>query len=120
MTNQRSKPAGANATDHGAAAGMERTIRAGKTAMQTWMEIGAEAVRFVSDRLQQDIETQKAMLACKSIDEMRQVQAEFFRSAQEHYAEQARRMVELTSAATTSGLAPAANPGKRRYDDVPV
>lgn len=93
-------------------------VVAGTVALQAWMEMGTEAVRFVWDRLQQDIKTQQAMMACTSLDELRKVQAEFFAAAQAQYAAEAGRMMTLLGKATTVGLA---TPAKaRRYDDVPL
>jgi hypothetical protein len=90
----------------------------GGVAMQAWMDMSSEMVRFVWDRLQQDIKTQQAMLACTSLEQIQKVQAEFFRSAQEEYAAEARRMLEMIGKATTKGVAAAAD--TRRYDDLPL
>lgn len=90
----------------------------GTVAVQAWTDMGTEAVRFVWDRLQQDIKTQKAMLACTSLEEMRKVQAGFFTAAQEQYAAEAGRMLDMIGKATASGLQASAT--ARRYDDVPL
>jgi hypothetical protein len=82
------------------------------------MDLGTEAVRFAWGRLQQDLKAQQAVLACRSLDELRKVQADFLRSAREDYADEARRMFALLGKATTAGLAVPAR--GRRYDDVPV
>jgi hypothetical protein len=93
-------------------------IAVGTAAVQAWAEMGTEAVRFVRDRLQQDIKTQQAMLACTSLEEMRQVQSEFFTAAQEQYAAEAVKMLDLIGKAAASGLTDPAT--ARRYDDVPL
>jgi hypothetical protein len=90
----------------------------GSIALQAWADVGAEAVRFVWDRLQQDIETQQAMLVCTSLDQIRAIQAEFFRAAQEQYTTEAGKMLDMMGKATTAGLAATAK--GRRYDDVPL
>ena len=95
------------------ASGVDFPIALGRTALQAWMDIGSEAVRFVSDRMQQDLKAQQALLACTSLDEVREVQVEFFRSAQVQYAAEARRMLDMMEKAATGGLA-------RKYDDVPL
>lgn len=89
---------------------------AGTVAMQAWMDISTEAVRFVWNRLQEDMKTQQALLACKSLDEIREVQAGFFTAAQQDYAQEAERMLEMLSKATGQAL----QAGPRRYDDVPL
>jgi hypothetical protein len=90
----------------------------GTAAVQAWMDMGTETVRFLWDRLQQDIETQQAMLACTSLEEMRKVQAEFFATAQEQYTAEAVKMLAMMGKATASGLTASAK--ARRYDDVPL
>jgi hypothetical protein len=99
-------------------AGLELPLAAGQVAIQAWMNIGTEAVRFVWNRLQRDMETQQALLACKSLDDMRKVQAEFFTSAQQEYAAEAGKMLDLMGKASTAALAASAK--ARRYDDVPL
>lgn len=106
-------PAGAAKTG---SAGMDPPWAVGTVAIQAWADVGAEAVRFVWDRLQQDIKTQQAMMACTSLEEMRTIQADFFRSAQELYAAEAGKMLDMMGKATTVGFAASA----RRYDDVPL
>lgn len=90
----------------------------GAAAVQAWTDVGTEAVRFVWDRLQQDMRTQQALLACTSLDEMQKVQADFFAAAQEQYTAEASKMLDLMGKAATAGLAPDAL--ARRYDDVPL
>jgi Phasin protein len=100
--------------------GTEWPLMANSTVMQAWTQIGAETVRFVSDRLQQDIKAQKAMLACTSLDELRMVQADFFRATQDQYAAHGQRMMEIVGKAATIWPNPATGSGKLAYDDVPV
>lgn len=97
---------------------MDLPMPVGTVAVQAWMDMGTEAVRFVWNRLQQDLKTQQAMLACTSLDEMRKIQAEFFTSAQEQYAAEAGKMLDLMGKASAAGLA--ASEKARRYDDVPL
>jgi len=56
-------------------------MMAGHPGARIWLEIMAESTRFVSERLQDDLETQKAMLRCESPAELVQLQSEFFRKA---------------------------------------
>ena len=99
-------------------AGTGLPMAVGTVAVQAWMDMGTEAVRFVWDRLQRDIKTQQAMLACTSLEEMRKIQAEFFTAAQEQYAAEAGKMLDLMGKATAAGLTAPAK--ARRYDDVPL
>lgn len=76
-----------------------------------WQEIMTESARFVSERLQQDIEAQQAMMNCKTPMELMQVQTEFYQKAVAHYAEEAARMMKVMTSASGN---------KRGYDDVPL
>ncbi len=93
-------------------------IAVGTAAIQAWAEMGAEAVRSLQDRLQQDSKTQQAMLACTSLEEMRKIQSEFFTAAQEQYAAEAVKMLDLIRKVAASGRMASAT--ARRYDDVPL
>jgi hypothetical protein len=93
-------------------------IGVGPAAVQAWADIGAETVRFVWERLQHDIKTQQAMLACTSLEEMRKIQTEFFTAAREQYAVEAIKLLYLIGTAAASGLTAA--PKARRHDDVPL
>lgn len=99
-------------------AGASLPLAVGTAAVQVWMDIGTEAVRFVWNRLEQDIKTQQAMLACTSPEEMRQIQTAFFTAAREQYAAEAGRMLELMGKGTAAGLWGRSK--GRHYDDVPL
>jgi hypothetical protein len=99
-------------------AAMGFPIAVGTAAIQAWAEMGAEAVRSLQDRLQQDSKTQQAMLACTSLEEMRKIQSEFFTAAQEQYAAEAVKMLDLIRKVAASGRMASAT--ARRYDDVPL
>lgn len=117
MANQTTKSVSKTDTTYTNTAGMGLPVAVGKIALQAWLDIGSDAVRFVSVRLQQDIDTQNAMLACTSLEQMSKVQADFFKAAQNQYAAQAQHMMEMAGTAGRA-LAPASN--KLGYDDVPV
>lgn len=82
----------------------------GAVAMQIWLEMGAEALRFVRDRWQQDIKTQQALLRCTTLDDVRAVQTEFMVALQAQYANEASTMMGIFTKAA----------GARGYDDVPL
>ena len=79
-------------------------------AAKVWQDIMTESVRFMTERLQKDMETQKAMLSCKSPAELLQLQTEFFQDAMKDYTDEATRMLTLMSSTGTA----------RSYDDVPL
>ncbi len=90
----------------------------GNAVFRVWTDMGQEMIRFLWDRLQQDMQTQQAMLACTSLEEMRDIQARFFVAAQQDYGAMAGRMLGLLGSASVMGLPPMG--AKRRYDDVPL
>lgn len=118
MSEKKPKAEQPTATRSPASAGMGLPVAAGTLAVQAWADMGAEMVRFVQDRLQQDIKTQQAMLACSSLEELQQIQAEFFTAAQEQYAAEVVKMLDLMGKAAAPGLI--APRQARRYDDVPL
>lgn len=89
-------------------------------AAQAWLDIMTDSARFLTDRLQQDFETQKAMLACKSPTDLLQVQAAFFNSAMTQYTDFAARLFSKVSATAEDSVKGARTGSARRYDDVPV
>ena len=90
----------------------------GSVAVQAWVDMGAEALRFVWDRLQQDFKTQQAMLTCTSLEEIQQVQTAFFATAQEQYTTEAGKMLDLIGKAASLDLTSSTK--ARSYDDMPL
>lgn len=89
-------------------------------AARAWMDLVAEGSRFVTDRLRQDLETQKAILECKTPAELLQVQTEFFKAAMEQYAGEASRFYDILAKATGDSIEDAESGHSRGYDDVPL
>lgn len=79
-------------------------------AATVWQDIMTESVRFMTERLQKDMETQKAMLGCTSPTELMELQTKFLQDALEDYTQEATRMLKLMSRTGTA----------RDYDDVPL
>lgn len=111
---------GRSKTDTSKGSATATTMAGGPEAMRAWQAVFSESTRFISDRLQQDLETQKAMLACKTPAELLQVQAEFYKTAMDQYAKEAAHLYELMSKATESSLKQAGTAFSRGYDDVPL
>lgn len=81
---------------------------------KAWLDLMQESARFMTTRLQHDVETQKALLACKSPSELMEVQTAFFKTAAAQYSDYTTRL--YTNAEQTA----ASKPASRKYDDVPV
>jgi hypothetical protein len=89
-------------------------------AMQAMFAVATETMQFLSTRIQQDIETQQAMLACKSFEELQRVQAEFHKKTLEDYSGATAKMMKILTSGASDGLTNAASTWKRAYDDVPL
>lgn len=102
-------------------ADMTATMLAGNPALaKSWATLMSESARFLSERLQEDLEAQKALLACKTPAEVVEVQSEFFQKAMVDYTQEAQRMFRIMSGATEEALKDAKTGTKRDYDDIPV
>lgn len=109
-----------NATPPGMAE-FATTFMAGNPSLtRVWSNLVAENVRFLSDRLEQDFETHKAMLACKTPADFMKVQAEFLQKAFEDYSSGAQRILDVWTAASNDVAEDVKSSFKRDYDDVPL
>ena len=89
-------------------------------ATKAWLDIMSEGTRFVTNRLEQDIETQKALLQCKTPSELIEVQSAFFKAALEQYSSEATRLFQMMSKAGEDTIKDAKKGRKSKYDDVPL
>ena len=87
---------------------------------KAWLDIMSEGRRFMMERLQQDLETQKALLTCKTPMELLEVQSDFIKTAMEQYADEAMRLCKAMNEAREKTLEDARSGLSREYDDVPV
>jgi hypothetical protein len=55
---------------------------------------------FVGARIRNDIDTQRALLGCRSLEDVRDVQSRFFRNAMTQYSEEVARLMKLGSEVT--------------------
>jgi hypothetical protein len=102
------------------ASALATAIAAGNPAARMWLDIMAESTRFVSERLQNDLEAQQALLRCQSPADLVKVQSEFFRRAVEQYTSEAQRMFQIMTEATDTAVRDSKTSAKRGYDDIPV
>ena len=108
-------------TPEAASDGMVAAMAAFSPAATTaWFEIMQESMRFMTDRLQQDMEAQRKMLACTTPQELMQVQSEFMQTAFAQYTQETQRMMEKLGFAMKVSVSDKAPTTKRGYDDVPV
>ena len=89
-------------------------------AAKVWTAMMTETTRFLTQRLTDDLETQKAMLNCKHPAEIVQLQSEFFRKSVEQYTAEAHRMFEIMTSATEEAVKETGAGTKRGYNDIPL
>jgi hypothetical protein len=87
---------------------------------KAWTDIMSESARFMTERLKTDLETQKALMACRTPAELMEVQASFLNTAVQQYADEAARMFEMTMKASQDVAEDLQSGHSRGYDDIPV
>lgn len=65
-----------------------------------WFEnltnLGAEITTFVTERIKEDVQTQHALLHCKTISDVQHVQAQFMQKAFDQYQAETGKLIEMT------------------------
>lgn len=64
----------------------------GTGAFSQAMQMHADFVSFISDRLAEDLKTQNALLRCKTIEDARDIQIAFVQKVYQDYAAEAGRL----------------------------
>lgn len=59
-------------------------------------DLGSEITTFVAERIKEDVQTQHALLYCKSLAEVQHVQAEFLQKAFDQYQAETGKLVAMT------------------------
>jgi phasin protein len=58
-------------------------------------KVQREVADFVAERIRQDMETQQELLRCRTLDDVRKVQAHFFQTAFDQYSAETTRLMKL-------------------------
>lgn len=88
--------------------------------MKAFSAWGAGMLQFFTTRLAQDLEAQKAMLACKSLPDIQKVQTAYVTQAIADYQAQMQRSMDVWSDGAKNPMGDMFQPSKRAYDDVPL
>ena len=88
--------------------------------LKAWSDLGAELMQFASSRVQQDMEAQKAMLACKTLQALQELQTKYYSDAIKDYSAQMQRAMEVMSGGANKRTDDVFKPTRRGYDDVPL
>lgn len=68
---------------------------AGTDWMTRMNSLGSEVMQFMAERVQQDVDLQQRMLACKDVTELQKIQAEFLQTAINRYTEESGKLLEM-------------------------
>lgn len=75
----------------------------------SWFEnvadYGQEVLSFMAARVEQDVQTQHALLHAKGVEEVQHIQAQFFQRAMDDYAAETARLMELGKTMTPDAAA---------------
>ena len=95
-------------------------LAANPVVARAWMDIMSEGARLLTDRLEQDLEAQKAMMACRDPGELMRLQSEFFTTAFGQYAAETMRLAGMMGQAAGAVMEDARSGHSRRFDDIPL
>lgn len=70
--------------------------RMGTSWFERVADLGSEVTSFVADRIKEDVQTQHALLHCKSLPEVQKVQAEFLQKAFDQYRAETGKLIKMT------------------------
>jgi hypothetical protein len=77
---------------------------ASQAVLDMFTQARAEISDFVAERIRQDLDTQQAFLRCRNLDEIRDVQVRFFRTALDQYGGEAAKLVRISGEAAVRTL----------------
>jgi len=87
---------------------------------KAWMDMMTECSRFVTERLQRDMELQQRLLACRTPLELMQVQQAFLQETMDQYTEEAARAFKMMFKSASDIEDDVRTGHKRAYNDIPV
>ena len=76
---------------------LETMESAGHALFEGLSLVQREIADFVAERIRQDMETQQEFLRCRTLDDVRQVQTHFFRTAMDQYTAEVSKLMNLSS-----------------------
>ncbi|MGY9045825.1 hypothetical protein P775_06940 [Puniceibacterium antarcticum] len=117
---EKSSVDGKNPQTHPAASGDAYSFVSSAPTLAAWSELLTLGNKTMADAIQQVMEAQKALFACRTAQDVMVLQSQFMRNAIEQYMSQAKRLTEKTSATTKQTLGAQEIGHKRKFDDVPL
>ena len=68
---------------------------AGAAMLEGLTKAQTEISDFITERIRQDVETQAEMLRCRTLDDVRDLQTRFFKTAVDQYAAEVSRLMKI-------------------------
>ena len=68
---------------------------AGAAMLEGLAKAQSEISDFITERIRQDVETQAEMLRCQTLDDVRDLQTRFYRTAVDQYAAEVSRLMQI-------------------------
>ena len=78
---------------------------AGAAMLEGLTKTQTEISDFITQRIRQDVETQAEMLRCRTLDDVRDLQTRFFKTAMDQYSGEASRLMKIGSGMMERSLA---------------
>lgn len=78
---------------------------AGTAMLEGLTKAQTEISDFITERIRQDVETQAEMLRCRTLDDVRDLQTRFFKTAVEQYGAEMSRLMKIGSDTMQRSLA---------------
>ena len=70
---------------------------AGTAMLEGLTQAQTEISEFITERIRQDLESQAEMLRCRTLDDVRDLQARFFKTAVDQYAAEVSRLMKIST-----------------------
>ena len=68
-------------------------------------DMGSEMLSFIAARVEQDVQTQSALLQAEGVAEVQNIQAQFFQKAMDDYAADAGKLMKIRAGSFRGGRA---------------
>ena len=79
---------------------------AGSAVVDGMTKVHRRAADFVANRIRQEIEAQRELFACRTLEDVREMQSRYFKTALDQYATEAKEMLNLSGELATRALDP--------------
>lgn len=93
-------------------AGFGSTSWMGAAWLEAMNDIGSEVVKFVANRIQEDVKAQQRIMQCKDASELQQAQAEFLQKAIEQYTAETGKLVKMSTELFSNTMKGVTPPGR--------